>query len=161
MPMKKTHPLPLCAAILLLGSGCTSVPLRPDGTPGPQKCPDQALDAMRMLGVHPGDTVLVVIETSKFGQSPLALSDGLLEGYLERDLGSLPAGTRLYGQVWTGGTAVVIRYNEVRYPQGGKFPFCGIVINEGGSLNKRPGSSPGIGIIQNDYGTLQAVSAFP
>jgi hypothetical protein len=159
--MSKTHPLPLYTALLVLGLGCTSVPLRPDGTPGPQKCPDEALEAMRMLGIHPGDTAPIVIETSKFGQKPLALPDGLIEGYLKRNLGKLPAVTRLYGQVWTGGTAVVIRYYEVRYPQGGTFPFCGIVLNEDGGLNKQPGSSPGIGVIQDDYGTVQAVSAFP
>lgn len=159
--MYKTHSLPLRIALLLLGLACTSVPLRPDGTPGPEKCPPEALEAMRLLGVRPGDTAPIVIETSKYGQSPLALSDGLLEGYLERNLGSLPAGTRLYGQVWTGGTALVIRYNEIRYPRGGKFPFCGIVLNTDGKLNKLPGSSPGIGIIPNDYGIIQAVTAFP
>lgn len=159
--MKKTHLLALYTALLLLGFGCASIAQRPDGTPGPQKCPDEALDAMRMLGIQPGDTAPIVIETSKFGQKPLALSDGLLEGYLERDLGTLPADSRLYGQVWTGGTAVVIRYFEARYPQGGKLPFCGIVLNQDGDLNKRPGSSSGIGIIQDDYGIVQAVSAFP
>jgi len=158
--MKKTHPPSLWTAVLLLSVGCTSVPLRPDGTPGPEKCPAKALDAMKKLGISPGDTAYIVIETSKYGQSPLALSDGLLEGYLEHALGSLPSGTRLYGQIWTGSTAVVIRYLEVYNPQVGRFPFCGIVLNKDGSLNKRPGSSPGIGIIRDDHGTLQAVTSF-
>ncbi|MFL5358620.1 hypothetical protein [Archangium sp.] len=38
------------------------------------------------------------------------------------ELGFLDAGTRLYGQIWTGGPNVVIRYYEARPPDADPIP---------------------------------------
>ena len=151
----------LSSSLMGLGLGCTGVPLRPDGLPGPQKCPSEALEAMEAWGIAPGDTASIVINTNKYAQAPVTLSDGPVEGYLVHALGALPAWTLLYGHIWAGnGSAIVIRYYEIRFRQGGRYPFCGVVLNRDGDLNRRPGSPPGVGIIKDNSGILQAVTAF-
>jgi hypothetical protein len=151
----------LCAFLLSLGTSCSGVPLRPDGLPGPQACPADALDAMSAWGISPGDTAYILIDENKYGQTPFTLSDGPVEGSLTQALGALPEETLLYGHIWAGsGPTVAIRYYEIRFPKGGRYPFCGVVLNTDGGLNKRPGSPPGVGIIQDVFGTVQAVDTF-
>src|SRR5690242_5822139 len=75
-----------------LGLGCTGsgVSLRPDGSPGPQKCPDKALEAMKYLQLRPGDSSTAEIDANQSGQSPISLNDGPVESYLTEDLGPFP-----------------------------------------------------------------------
>src|SRR4051812_21755487 len=59
-------------------SGCPSpfVALRPDGSPGPQRCPEKALETMRILHLRPGDSADADIDTSQADQTPISLNDG-------------------------------------------------------------------------------------
>ncbi len=67
------------------------------------------------------------IDANQVHQSPITLTDGPVESVLTEELGLLPVPTRLYGRIWTGGAAVVIRYYEARPPDGDPIPICGVV----------------------------------
>lgn len=144
-----------------LSLGCSGVPLRADGSPGPQDCPDEALDVMSLMGLRPGDHTVVLIDANKEGQTPTLLTEGPVEGSLEYGLGPMPVGTRLSGRIWTSGPEVAIRYYEARYPDGGRrVPFCGVVREPQGGLVKRPDSQPGTAVIDDDYARVWVVDAF-
>jgi len=161
MRATRIHVVFLGVCFMGLGTSCSGVPLRPDGLPGPQTCPANALDAMNTWGISPGDTAEILIDENKYGQTPFTLSDGPVESSLMQALGALPAGTLLYGHIWAGsGSTVAIRYYEIRIPRGGKYPFCGVVLNMDGDLEKRPGSPPGVGVIRDVFGVVQAVDAY-
>jgi len=98
----------------------STVTVRPDGSPGPQECPKEALKAMEYLRIHVGDSAIVEIDTNQTDQSPISLNDGPVESLLwTAELGCcFPIGTRLYGQIWKGGPSVVIRYYSRSNGQG-------------------------------------------
>jgi hypothetical protein len=145
-----------------LGLGCTGsgVSLRPDGSPGPQKCPDKALEAMRYFQLRPGDSSTVEIDANQSGQSPISLNDGPVESYLRDDLGPFPPVTRLYGQVWTGGPNVVIRYYAARPPDGDTIPICAVARLGGGGLLKKPGSRSGNALLEFSRAGVYIVDEF-
>jgi hypothetical protein len=154
--VKTTLVIALCLSV-----GCAGVSLRADGSPGPQDCPDGALEAMSIQQFRPGDYSVVVIDAHKEDQKPTLLKDGPVEGNLEYALGELPYGTRLYGRIWTSGPEVAIRYYEARSPDGDKrIPFCGEVREPQGGLVKRPDSPPGTAVIDDDYARVWVVDAF-
>lgn len=77
--------------------------LRPDGTPGPEECPEEAFKAMRYLQISVGDGGLVTLDVNQTDTTPITLYDGPVESMLEDELGPLEPPTRLYGRVWTSG----------------------------------------------------------
>jgi hypothetical protein len=147
-----THIL-LCSLLLAVPFGCTTtstgtVSLRPDGSPGPEKCPEEALKAMKYLRLTVGDAALVELDVNQDDVSPITLYDGPIETMLEGDLGLLQSPTRLYGRVWTSGPQVVIRYYEAKPPDGDKVPICAVARSSKGQLRKQPGSKPGTAILE-------------
>ncbi len=66
--MLRTQRLLLCSLVLLAtSSGCTApggVTLRPDGTPGPQECPEAAKTTMRALKLRVGDAAWVDLDAN-------------------------------------------------------------------------------------------------
>lgn len=128
-----------------LAFGCTTsgVALRADGGPGPEKCSDKALEAMRILRLRPGNTSMVYIDANQKSQSPIILSEGPVESHLRDDMGFLEATTRLYGQIWTGGPTVIIRYYEARPPDGDPIPICAVARLGQGQMRTKPGPKPG------------------
>ncbi len=145
-----------------LGLGCTGtgVLLRPDGSPGPQPCSEKALLAMRYLQLRPGDASHVEIDANQSSQSPISINDGPVESILLDDLGPFPPVTRVYGQIWTGGPSVVIRYYEARPPDGEPVPICAVARLGQGQLRKQPGSVPGNAILQFSKAALFIVDDF-
>ena len=145
-----------------LGLGCTGsgVSLRPDGSPGPQKCSDKALEAMRYLQLRPGDSSTAEIDANQSSQSPISLNDGPVESYLTEDLGPFPPVTRLYGQIWTGGPSVIIRYFEARPPDGERVPICAVARLGRGGLQKKPGSLPGNAVLEFSRAGVYIVDDF-
>jgi hypothetical protein len=157
MPMTKA--ISFCCTLLLVASvGCVTTTekmvLRPDGTPGPQECPEEAQKAMRYVRLHVGDAALLELDANQVGARPITLYDGPIESMLTEDLGIFEAPTRLYGQVWTGGPQVVIRYYEAHPPDGDKVPICAVARLGNGQLRKRPESKPGTAIL--DYSIADA-----
>jgi len=164
MPMTKA--LFLSSALSLLTSlGCTptlgNVALRPDGTPGPEVCPEEARKAMRYMRLHVGDATLVELDANQMGARPITLYDGPIESVLENDIGTLDGPARLYGRVWTGGPQVVIRYYEAHPLDGGdKVPICAVARLGNGQLRKRPESKPGTAILDFSIASVFIVDSF-
>jgi hypothetical protein len=156
---------PLLSAFIVvscLGLGCTStgVSLRPDGSPGPQKCSEKALEAMKILQLRPGDSSTVEIDANQSGQSPISLTDGPVESFLRDELGPLPPVTRLYGQIWTTGPTVIIRYYEARPPDGETIPICAVARVSRGGMKKLPESPPGVALLEFSLAGLYIVDGF-
>lgn len=155
--------LPAAVLLLYVSSGCTTtggVSLRPDGSPGPETCPEKALDAMRRLGLSVGDSSDVELDVNQTDTSPITLYDGPVESMLNSPLGTLPAVTRLYGRVWTGGPQVVIRYYEAHPPDEEPIPICAVARLARGQLKKKPESKPGTAILEFSSAGLYLVNSF-
>lgn len=161
MPSNRALLLP-SVVLLIVSTGCPpgGVPLRADGGPGPQKCPEEALKAMGLLRMRVGDASGVDIDANQVDASPITLSDGPIESVLDDSLGTLDPGTRLYGQIWTAGPQVVIRYYEAR-PLGGDIaPICAVARLGGGQMRKRPESKPGTAILEFSRAGVYVVDGF-
>ncbi len=156
---------PLLASVVLLcvSSGCATagaVAIRPDGTPGPQECPKKALEAMRSVGLSVGDGSIVELDVNQTATSPITLYEGPVESMLNSSFGTLPGVTRLYGQVWTGGPQVVIRYFEAHPPDEEPIPICAVARLAAGQLKKKPESKPGTAILEFSSAGVYIVNAF-
>ncbi|QSQ23472.1 serine/threonine protein kinase [Pyxidicoccus parkwayensis] len=150
-------------ALLAASSGCAtsgSVPLRPDGTPGPQECPAKALEVMRYVKLHVGDSALVELDANQVRSRRVTLYDGPIESVLKEDFGTLEATSRLYGQVWTSGPQVVIRYYEAHPPGGDKVPLCAVARLSYDQMRKLPESKPGMAILEGSVAAAYVVDAF-
>lgn len=156
----------MCSVLLLATSvGCPAtgsgrVALRPDGTPGPEECPEEALKAMRYLQLSVGDGGLVTLDVNQTDTSPITLYDGPIESMLDEDLGPLEPPTRLYGQVWTSGPQVAIRYYAAQPPGGNRVPLCAVARLAKGQLKKRPDSKPGTAIVEFSVAGVYVVDGF-
>ena len=162
--MHTTKALLLGSIVLLAtSSACTTtggVSLRPDGTPGPQECPEKALEVMRYLKMRVGDAALVELDANQIRSRRITLYDGPIESMLREDLGTLEATTRLYGQVWTSGPQVVIRWYEAHPPDGDKVPICAVARLSEDQMRKRPESKPGTAILDGSVAAAYVVNAF-
>lgn len=161
MPLPRT--LPLASIVLLLATaGCPSVgvSLRPDGTPGPEDCSEEARKTMKILRLQVGDSADVVLDVNQTDDSPITLYEGPVESMLEESVGFLQPPTRLYGRVWTGGPQAVIRYYEAKPPDGDPVPLCAVARLARGQLKKRPESKPGTAILQFSSASAYIVDAF-
>lgn len=162
--MTRYHALaPGLALLLGIILGCSTpggVSLRPDGSPGPEKCPDEALKLMRYLRLDVGDAGHVELDLNQADTSPITLYDGPIESELTSSLGIFDPPTRLYGRVWTGGPQVVIRYYEARPPYGDITPICAVARLARGQMKKLPGSKPGTAIVEFSSAGVWVVDAF-
>lgn len=148
--------------LLLVTLGCASsgVSLRPDGTPGPQECSEEALKTMRILRMRVSDSADVELDANQIDARPITLYDGPVESFLDSPLGTLNPGTRLYGRVWTGGPQVVVRYYEAHPPDGEVVPICAVARLGKGQLRKHPDSKPGTAILDYSGASVFVVNAF-
>jgi len=165
MPVMLTQkPILLSTSILLAASlGCATaggVPLRADGTPGPQKCSEEAQKIMEALKLHVGDASLVELDANQLRSKRITLYDGPIESVLKEGFGTLEATTRLYGQVWTSGPQVVIRYYEAHPPDSAKLPICAVARLSYDQMKKRPESQPGTAILDGSIAAAYVVDAF-
>jgi hypothetical protein len=161
MPSNRAPLLPLIV-LLLAALGCPSagVSLRADGSPGPEKCPEEALQTMRILRMHVSDATDVELDANQIGARPITLYDGPVESVLDGEMGTLAPNTRLYGRVWTGGPLVVIRYYEAKPPDGDTVPICAVARLGDGQLRKRPESKPGTAIVEFSNAAVFVVDSF-
>jgi len=155
-------PLLPCVVFLLVTAGCPagSVLLRADGSPGSEKCPEEALKTMRILRMHVGDAADVELDANQIDASPITLYDGPVESYLDGSLGNLDPGTRLYGRVWTSGPLVVVRYYEAKPPDGETVSICAVARLGKGQLARRPESKPGTAILDYSGASAFVVDSF-
>ncbi|RYZ11597.1 MAG: serine/threonine protein kinase [Myxococcaceae bacterium] len=155
-----------CLALSVLASGCAGptmgrVSLRADGTPGPEQCSEEALEAMRYLRLPVGAGALVEFDVNQGDAEPVTLYEGRVESMLLSDLGPLDSPTRLYGYVWTSGPQVVIRYYEARPPNSeARVPICAVVRMAKGQMRKLSDSPAGIAVLKYSRGGVFIVDKF-
>lgn len=159
----------LCAAT---GLACSAAQVKP--APLSEDCADDAIAAMSgPLQIHQGSVMDAIIDVHQPGihSETGAYRDGPVVGRVTRGAGNFPAGTLLYGQLWTGPgitllddsrvEAVAARYTEALMPDGRKFPVC-IVL--GGPRDARwaklPGSKPGAALLPREV-PISAVHFWP
>ncbi len=149
-------------ALLFACSGCAmpGVWLRPDGTPGPQACPAKADKMIGYMNLHVGDSAQVYIDANQGGSERIILYDGPIESVVIGDFGALRSVSRLYGQVWTSGPHVVIRYYEAQPVQGEKIPFCAEAELGDDASRKLPESKPGFAILGTSRAKVVIVDSF-
>jgi hypothetical protein len=162
--MPTTKALWLSSIVLLATlSGCTTtggIAMRPDGTPGPQECQAKALEVMRYLKLRVGDAALVDLDMNQLDARRITLYDGPIESMLRDELGTLESTTRLYGQVWTSGPQVVIRWYEAHPPDSDKVPICAVARLSRDQMRKLPESKPGMAILEGSVAAAYIVDAF-
>lgn len=117
--------------------------LLPDGSPGPEPCPEKARLVMEALKLRPGATAQIEIDANQFEREPLTINAGPIESIMLEPMGKLEAASRLYGRVWTSGPRVVIRYYWAQRADGNRMPFCAVARSGGGQLEAKPGRFPG------------------
>ena len=148
------------ASVLLFSCTGSWLTLRPDGTPGPEKCPERALYTMRIMQVRPGDSVMADVDTSQADQTPISLNDGPVESMLLEDVGWLGMGSTVYGRIWTGGQNVVIRYYEARPVDGERLKICAVARLSHGNMQKLPESRPGNALLEFSKTSIVFVDEF-
>lgn len=134
--------------------------MRADGSPGSEKCSDEALKTMRILRMHVGAAADVELDANQIDASPITLYDGPVESYLDGSLGNLDPGTRLYGRVWTSGPQVIVRYYEAKPPDGETVPMCAVARLGKGQLRKLPESKPGTAMLDYSGASVFVVDSF-
>ncbi|WIG97834.1 hypothetical protein [Myxococcus sp. SDU36] len=155
-----------CAVVLVVSSGCPGsatggVSIRPDGSPGPQACPEKSREVMNYLRMFVGESAWVQLDANQTRARPITLYDGNIESVLDENLGLLEAPARLYGRVWTGGPQVVIRYHAAQPMNGGdQVPLCAVARLGFGQLRKHPESKPGTAIIDSPRAGVYIVDEF-
>jgi hypothetical protein len=156
---------PLLLSIFLLATSVScqatgGMSLRPDGSPGPEECPEEALKTMKILRMRVGDSADVEFDANQIDARPITLYDGPIESLLEDALGTLEANTRLYGRVWTGGPQVVVRWYQAHPVDGDPLPICAVARFGGNYLRKRPDSKPGTAILDYSDASAFVVNSF-
>ncbi|MFE8595985.1 serine/threonine-protein kinase [Archangium violaceum] len=140
----------LAAAGCLVTAGCAGVPVSPTW---PRDCPQEALTAMRIRGFGPGTQGFITVDMNR----PAVASewekafDDFRAGpivsviYDKEDAANLlPVGTKLYGQIWTGGEKVHAYWTRAEMPGGVEMPVCMVLgFDERGGYWKEPGTQPG------------------
>jgi serine/threonine-protein kinase len=136
----------LAAAVCLVSAGCAGVPVEPSW---PRDCPQEALAAMSIRGFGPGRQGYVTLDIHR----PGAHSDygdfraGPIVSLITSEddaVELLPAGTKLYGHMWTGGEKVHVYWTRAELPGGTPMPVCMVLgFNERGGYWKKPGTQPG------------------
>lgn len=150
-------------ALLFMCSGCTTrgqVWLRPDGSPGPQDCPEEARKAMRYMNLHIGDSAKLYMDVNQAESRRTLLHDGSIESVLLEELGPLVQTSHLYGQVWTSGPQVVIRYYEAQLPKGEKVPLCAVARFGDDEMRRLPESEPGTALLRGSTAYAYVVDEF-
>jgi hypothetical protein len=115
---------------------------------------------MRALKLRVGDAAWVDLDANQLDAKQVTLYDGPIESMLSENLGTLESTTRLYGQVWTSGAQIVIRYYEAHPPDNAKFPICAVARLSREQMRKRPESKPGMAILDGSTAAAYIVDAF-
>jgi len=79
---------------------------------------------------------------------------------MREEFGPFVGTSRLYGQVWTSGPLVVVRYYEAQGPDGDKVPICAMARLGDDQMRKLPESKPGTAILEGSVAAAFIVDAF-
>ncbi|RKH77009.1 serine/threonine protein kinase [Corallococcus sp. AB045] len=131
--------------------------------PKPQRCPTEALEAMKALKLRRDAKVTITVDIrypDRLDAAMLAVHDGDIVSLQEEDYRGLPKGTLLYGRLWTGGERVMGRYTRAETPDGRTYPVCLVLGNDDGFWPLESGSKPGAALLPRTAG-YTVVDAFP
>ncbi|MDY7231408.1 serine/threonine protein kinase [Hyalangium rubrum] len=142
-------------ACLELSAGCASTQVKPFEEV--EKCPPEALAAMKKLGLRLGSAGNLVVDVQQPGTSGDTgrYQDGPITSVLLGEpTATLPAGSLILGTLWTssgridrwGDAKVYGRYTEVRTPNGQRYPVCFTLGDEDG-VPQLEGSQPGAALL--------------
>jgi len=115
---------------------------------------------MRYMKMRVGDVARVELDANQISSRRITLYNGPIESMLDEGLGTLEATTRLYGQVWTAGPQVVIRWYEAHPPDSEKVPICAVARLSYDQMRKRPESQPGTAILDGSTAEAAIVDSF-
>ncbi|WP_237079361.1 serine/threonine protein kinase [Myxococcus xanthus] len=144
------------AAVACLSAACASGPQVRDMPPRIQ-CPTEVLDSMAKLGFHPPKMIgndLTLSMTPEVSVRPVPVPpDGepitlyAIDEVRSAWSGRLPKGSRFYGTVYHGKTAIYGWFTEVEYPDGRRIPICANIVDsaarEAVGMEYDPSSAPG------------------
>src|SRR3954465_14064305 len=137
-----------------------NVPLRPDGSPAAEPCPQRARDLMRAPGLGGGVGALAEIDANQRYREPLTVFSGPIESELREPQYPLQRGTRFYGRIWTTRRGVVIRYYHAAMPDRETFPICAVARGDAGELEGKPGAYPGSVELESSTALIWIVEDF-
>jgi hypothetical protein len=115
---------------------------------------------MRYLNLRVGDGALIDVDVNQPKSGDLILYDGPIESALQDELGPLAKTSRLYGQVWTRGPQVVIRYYAAQAPNAERVPLCAVARLGDDEMRKLPESKPGTAIFGSPIASVFIVDTF-
>ncbi|WP_224372284.1 serine/threonine protein kinase [Hyalangium versicolor] len=174
--LRNSWPVRTAAAWLCttFGVGCAAPQLRPI----PEDCPPEALRSMEEMnffkteyGNYLGRVDADIDINQPFvagGHETGTYHEGKIVGRVRPSFNpnkAVPAGTLLYGHLWTEGLtidgrdAIYGRYTEVLLPDGRRFPVC-YVMGTDGYITKEPNSKPGAAILERTL-PIQPVRRWP
>jgi hypothetical protein len=138
-----------------------NVPLLPDGSPAPERCPQNAKDAMGLLGLrNPAGGALAEIDANHFQSQPLTVFSGPVESVLVERLGAISRGSRFYGRIWIAKRGVVIRYYHAQMINGDVFPICAVARSDADEMKAKPGAYPGSAELESSTAWIFIVEDF-
>jgi len=160
-------------ASVAVAMGCTSAQLRPE----PAECPQEARRFMFELGRDeggllwsPGTGRFISIDRNRRWTDPresdAVFTDGYVEAIVEEaaPFDTMPVGTILKGQLWTGTGALVGRYHEAYLPDGRNVPVCMVLGERSGKeglpMPGKEGSKPGA-VVFSRHNVAFAVERYP
>ncbi|MGE6760047.1 serine/threonine protein kinase [Corallococcus interemptor] len=132
-------------------------------TPRPQRCSSEALESMKKLDLWRDGKAAITLDVRypfRTDATLVSVSDGDIVSVQKEQHGGLPAGTLLYGQLWTQGERVVGRYTRAETPDGRTHHVCFVLGNSDGWWPKDPSSKPGTALLPRSVG-YTVVDAFP
>lgn len=149
----------LAAALCsVAGLGCPAAQVRPE----PAQCPYEAQKTMfEVLKVNPAKFLHVVVDIHQPGERNQlgTYRDGPVVSRVVDDDAyfadpAFPDDTLLYGRLWTGlvdeygKPAVMVRYSEVKLPDGRTYPVCIVLGERDGRVRMEPGSKAGAAVLR-------------
>lgn len=144
------------AAVACLTAACAGGPQVRDVPPRIQ-CPTEVLDSMEKLGFRTpkmigNDESLSMLPKLSVRPVPVPPDGGPITLYAVYEVvsahtGRIPPGSRFYGTVYHGKTAIYGWFTEVEYPDGRRIPICANIVDssarEAVGMDYDPSSTPG------------------
>lgn len=162
-----------------LGVGCATAPApevgpeRPKWMPPVMKCPADAQEQMKRMGLKKGDRIPVVVDETQNRAGSAHYKSRFVMSLPKVEEGELKD-MSIAGYLYVANHRVFGRYDRayVRYYESGKLrdfyevPFCGVLVDprwdkDGEGIVAYPGPERGTAVVQDSKGIIEVVDSFP